>query len=220
MGMLKIQWRRRYKMTLVILCSMLLAWGFGLLIFTALMAGEGERYAVPMGTVFAGGMGMLVHLFYNPCQLGGEFNLAVSMGATRKGFLRGYFAASVSDLLLIFAASALLLGVETGICRLAWGMPIVERLLADRWTWTGIALLVLGLFAAELFFSALLMKFGYKIFWLVWVLAMLSPHIMTRISEDGVFKAWGTRENSVLALVLFGMMLIGWRMLRRQRVTL
>lgn len=199
--------------------------------------GSGEEYA-QVGMFMALLIGVLVYLFAGIFGMANEFNLAVSMGKTRKYYGPAKYLMLVLGFLVMMAASALIGLVENilypaiypGIvCELYFSKILLQPMVIFSVTFIGAMLVVL--------FGALILKFSNKIYIFIWALWMVSTMSFSRLASslhEEQPSVWGkiakcvvtfaqnvtTVQMILLILVVVAVGLaVSFGFLRKQRVT-
>lgn len=192
---------------------------------------------VTMGGIFALVLGAIV-LFCSAFSLQSHFNLAVSMGRTRKYFIPSQFLLVAAGGVVVEAMVILITQIETVLYPLCFGKGEFEINLKDYILNPVLAPgLILGFSVLNLLIGSLLMRFGVKFFWVVWAIWMFCWLILPRLlrtAEDnpqswqartgawltGLFASLGTGGTAVLAVIVLAAGLIAaMLLLRRQKVT-
>lgn len=211
--------------------------GVAIVSAVALYFGDGKEEGIfQLGVILALVITVFLQGFGTIFSFLGEFNLAISMGQTRKSFVWAYEAVSVIQI-VVMAAVAFLMGfVENGIYRVILPKAYMEvDIVANVFR---LRYLIPGIFAIaviEMFLQALLLRYGRRAFWGVWVAWMLLWMLPGYLSKNrrlaaGVlemtdrFAKMGSAAGTAVLMgagVVFGAVLIGvsWNMLRKQRVT-
>lgn len=234
---LRIQYQLRKKELLLVLLLLCGFYAAGMLLFAVLVQtgilGTEETAAVAyicwiftaISSVGAYGLSML---FSFPR----DFNMAISMGQTRKRFLLAWIAVTVLELFLAAVCfTALGFLQKAQVLRM---LPELPRFAAapDVLRIPYLALAALLLLAFILFCGALLLRFGTRVMWVLWIVFMLCCFLPANLSENekaqqffastGLFSdGFFTGQGLTAAAVVLGIALIlaALRMLGRQRVT-
>lgn len=190
----------------------------------------------PAGSVFGILVGMSFWFFAGSFYFMREFNMAVSMGQTRKKFVWCYELVSVLEILAMLVLLKGFAAVEKGIYH--WLLPEAKSFLEVNRiiSWNRVAVIVLGVVAVQMLIQALLLRYGMKVYWVLWFIWMLAAYTPNFVSEESVIAKKGTEfVNWVIrAAELFGGNFwiivcllasggfagIAWYFLRRQQVTM
>lgn len=226
MEMIKNQWRMRRSEVSVTLVVMAAVYVIGMLLFGSVKAGDEQMRAVPMGTLLACIIGGAMHMLCSCFSMACGFNLAVSMGITRKRFVSSYVLFSICELAgVVLVASVLcageqfinrisFAGVSAGAQEVSFALPKEGELLLYA------AVVLLGMLASEMIVSALLMRFGNNAMWVMWIVPGVGVPIAARWIGSLKLHVTAKGVAAVFAAVCVLLLLVSWRMLKRQRVTL
>lgn len=192
---------------------------------------------VTMGGMLAAILGPMV-LLCNAFSLQGHFNLAVSMGKARKYFIPAEFVTSMAGTAAVAAVVILITQVETVLYPAC--IPGLEfEVNISRFVLNPVLLaaFILGVPIITMLIGALLMRFGAKMFWVVWVIWMAGFLVLPRIfaaaeknpeswqgkiitSLANLFIGLGSVGMAILAIVLLAAgLIVVICLLRKQRVT-
>lgn len=214
--------------------------GIGGIVITLIIVaieGSGEEYA-QVGVFMALLIGVLVYLFAGIFGMANEFNLAISMGKTRKYFGPAKYLMLVLGFLVMMAASALIDLVEDAlysaiypgiVCEIYFSKILLQPMVIFSVTLIGAMLVLL--------FGALILRFSNKVYIFVWGVWMVCSMSFSRIASslhEEQPSVWGKiakaivtfAENVtavqlvflVLAVVAVGLA-VAFGFLRKQRVT-
>lgn len=205
---------------------------FGLALELVACTVTGEMESIPVGTMFALIIGMILQGFGTVIQFSGDFNLAVSMGETRRRYVWCYQGVS----LLKFFGMALLLWLMWQSEQFLYGLVLPEVTLVFsfhalfQWKWMFLA--ICALLAFEIFLSACILRFSTKAMWAIWLTWLLFAVGMSRNPElfTGTVGKWflplieavGTNSFATVCIGIFlaaVFEMVSWLMLRKQRVT-
>lgn len=177
MGMLQRQWCRRRKQIAIYFIAVLIAYVGGLAVDAAIYLGDDANGMVPLGTLFVMLMLFMVHLIAGSLYLTMEFELAISMSITRRHFVREYVSFAFLEMLCYYLMICLMFYLECGIWQNMTGIPLAEEVanVLDA-IYLYVAFGMIGLLTVELLAAALILRFGMKIFWALWIVLML-PNI-------------------------------------------
>lgn len=156
---------------------------FGMLLHYFMVRNDSEaEYYVAIGTLLACIMAVLLSAIMILGQFVVYFNTEVSMGCLRKHFLVSFYLVSFVFTLAYMAVIIVMNLIENALCRrmypylsseidflpyiLKWGVPVIA------------VLCIVGIFS-----SILLLRFGRKAFWILWVIWMFGCVGIPRVSE-------------------------------------
>lgn len=226
MEMIKNQWRMRRSEVSVTLAVMAAVYVMGMLLFGSVKAGDEQMRAVPVGTLLACVIGGIMHVLCGCFSMSCGFNLAVSMGITRKRFVSSYMFFSICELVgVVLVASAFcagelfinrisFAGVSAGAQEVSFALPKEGELLLYA------AVVLLGMLASEMILSALLMRFGSNVMWVMWIVPGVGVPMTARWICSLKLHVTAEGVAAVFACVCVILLLVSWRMLKRQQVTL
>lgn len=201
----------------------------GLVLCFFLLRGEGKY--VTLGTLVAAIFAAFIHFFGSVFSFLGEFNMGISMGATRKELVRSYALFLFVQILLL--EIVLVLSGMAEKAMLAKMMPGGElRFDLTAYMKPGYLLAIAAvMMVAEIFCGAVLLRFGMKAFWVLWAVWMISAVLFPRLLDNGRLSVLWNRLGlalgghmtaagiwtAVLAVtaILAG---ISWGILRKQKV--
>ena len=211
----------------------------GIVLVLIIMAvdGTGEDYG-QLGTVFAIMFSTIVLLFGGIFSVQSDFNLAISMGKTRKYYMPARYLVLVLDTVIILTIVLLTSRIEDALYPAIYPGTVCDlnagRFLNSPGVFAAIAL---GVPMIILLFGVLLMRFSAKFFWVVWALWMFlcmgGPRIASATIEnpDSLPGKVGLALVEVLtgltALKLFGIaavtiltgLIVTFVLFKKQRVT-
>lgn len=206
---------------------------FGIIVMMIIRANTmEENECVTLGMLIAMIVLVFIHFFGITFSFVGEFNMALSMGATRKSFVGSYALFNMVELagleLLLFVLGKIELALISVI------YPQCEIILdvTQYFQWKYLLAVIVGMTVVELFLGAVILRFGMKAFWVVWAIGMFLTLVPAKLSENEVMAAkmhqLGEQiglENIVQYLFAAGvvaaviMAVLGWNFLKKQRVT-
>lgn len=206
---------------------------FGIIVMMIIRANTmEENECVTLGMLIAMIVLVFIHFFGIIFSFVGEFNMALSMGATRKSFVGSYALFNMVELagleLLLFVLGKIELALISVI------YPQCEIILdvTQYFQWKYLLAVIVGMTVVELFLGAVILRFGMKAFWVVWAIWMFLTLVPVKLSENEVMAAkmhqLGEQiglENIVQYLFAAGvvaaviMAVLGWNFLKKQRVT-
>lgn len=205
---------------------------FGIIVMMIIRANTVEKECVTLGMLIGMIILVFMHFFGITFSFVGEFNMALSMGATRKSFVGSYALFNMVELagleLLLFVLGKIELALISVI------YPQCEIILdvTQYFQWKYLLTVIVGMTVVELFLGAVILRFGMKAFWVVWAIWMFLTLVPVKLSENEVMAAkmhqLGEQiglENIVQYLFAAGvvaaviMAVLGWNLLKKQRVT-
>ena len=205
---------------------------FGIIVMMIIRANIVEKECVTLGMLIGMIILVFMHFFGITFSFVGEFNMALSMGATRKSFVGSYALFNMMELagleLLLFVLGKIELALISVI------YPQCEIILdvTQYFQWKYLLAVIVGMPVVELFLGAVILRFGMKAFWVVWAIWMFLTLVPAKLSENEVMAAkmhqLGEQiglENIVQYLFAAGvvaaviMAVLGWNFLKKQRVT-
>lgn len=234
--MIQKQLRRRKKEALFLLLIIIVAYLVGILMMIIISKKSAEKEVFLVGTVLAMIIGAGLQFFSNILTFLQEFNIAISMGQTRKSFVWCYELVSFLELFAITVILRGLAEIEQLIYNIV--MPDGKFLIrADVLVQLKIIVpIILGMTAVQMLLQALLLRFGMKAFWVIWIGWMLlcfSPSALRQnevLSEKAanlaaalftVVSHLGAVYWIMAGVILAGIMVgTAWGFLRRQQVTI
>lgn len=128
---------------------------------------------VPLGSIMAVVVWLAFNIFFGIFSYGNFFNVALSLGCTRKDFMLGSSAACWLNMLLSAAAAAIVYLAERSLGSILYPKLQYNEIVEEKLNyWIIIAIIVL-LPIVRMFLGALILKFQTKAFWGIWVLWMV-----------------------------------------------
>ncbi len=227
-----IQCKTRKMEVLQFLVAAFGGYVFGIIVMMIIRANIVEKECVTLGMLIGMIILVFMHFFGITFSFIGEFNMALSMGATRKSFVGSYALFNMVELagleLLLFVLGKIELALISVI------YPQCEIILdvTQYFQWKYLLAVIVGMTVVELFLGAVILRFGMKAFWVVWAIWMFLTLVPVKLSENEVMAAkmhqLGEQiglENIVQYLLAAGvvaaviMAVLGWNLLKKQRVT-
>mgnify|MGYP001175341645 FL=1 len=227
-----IQCKTRKMEVLQFLVAAFGGYVFGIIVMMIIRANTVEKECVTLGMLIGMIILVFMHFFGITFSFVGEFNMALSMGATRKSFVGSYALFNMVELagleLLLFVLGKIELALISVI------YPQCEIILdvTQYFQWKYLLAVIVGMTVVELFLGAVILRFGMKAFWVVWAIWMFLTLVPVKLSENEVMAAkmhqLGEQiglENIVQYLFAAGvvaaviMAVLGWNFLKKQRVT-
>ena len=227
-----IQCKIRKTELLQYLGIMLGGFVLGFVILLIIVNQSGENESATAGTMIAVILLLFVHFFSTIISFVGEFNTAVSMGATRKNFVISYAIFNMIEITVLETGLFILGNLEKTVINQLFPGIRFEIDMTEFFAWKYMAGGVIEFTILEIFFAAVLLRFGMKAFWVLWAIWMLGALLPGNISHNEKLSKEFTKIGLMLggkitstgifvcvAFVLFVIAVIGWRILRKQQVT-
>lgn len=239
--MLKKQIKRREKEVLIGCSIMIGIYLFVLLIVLGVGIYQKQTTyttIVASGSLFALIIGIFLKFFIESFYFLREFNIAISMGQTRKQFVWYYELVSLLEMFLMVGFVRGLWAIEEGIYYFV--IPRVKFLVQTDmiFNWKRNILIIFGMVAIQMLMQALLLRYGMKIYWGIWIIWMLlcyTPSILSTHSDSVIagkfiaFIKWfihiatefGESFWIGIGMIASGILVgIAWLFLRKQQVTM
>lgn len=206
---------------------------FGIIVMMIIRANTmEENECVTLGMLIAMAALVFIHFFGIIFSFVGEFNMAISMGATRRAYVGSYALFNMAELagleLLLFVLGK----IEAALMRVIYPQCEIILDLTQYFHWKYLLAVIVGMTVVELFLGAVILRFGMKVFWIIWAIWMFLTLVPVKLSENEVMAAkmhqLGEQiglENIVQYLFAAGvvaaviMAVLGWNLLKKQRVT-
>lgn len=165
-----------------------------------------------------------------------EFNLAVSLGETRKKFVWSFQLFSLAEIVFILLSVFVFFSIEQFVYGMVTGAPLWENGILEllkigkpQYLAAGIVVIL----ALEMLVQALMLRFGVKAFWVIWGAWMTVSIFGIRLTKLEAFQSLKEvlRNGTIFAemgsafwvLAAFAASAvtvgISWNILRKQRVT-
>lgn len=226
---LKIQFAKRKKEMLFFGALCMGCWLFGLLL--AIFLGshtEIEKGMILVGTLIVTIIMFIVHFLGTSFSFVVDFNLAVSMGAVRKCYVPAYVLFTMAELAQIMLFIVLMGHLEKGILQEMFPKRVLDLDLTPYVDLKVCLAVIIGMTVLELFTGSLILCFGWKSLWGIWVLWMLPSVIAGILVQNEKLKSemlaladriTGGTIVAITILLCLLLAIASWGMLRRQRVT-
>ena len=204
-------------------------WLFGLLL--AIFLGshtEIEKGMILVGTLIVTIIMFIVHFLGTSFSFVVGFNLAVSMGAVRKCYVPAYVLFTMAELAQIMLFIVLMGHLEKGILQEMFPKRVLDLDLMPYVDLKVCLAVIIGMTVLELFTGSLILCFGWKSLWGIWVLWMLPSVIAGILVQNEKLKSemlaladriTGGTIVAITILLCLLLAIASWGMLRRQRVT-
>lgn len=205
---LQAQWKNCLEMEELILAAGV----FGLILFVIITRVTGEREeGIALGALLAGIAAIFAIFLYVAVQVSFSFALQVSMGFTRKQFLISWFAVEIGQGILAVILVVVFCLAENKLYPLLY--PGI-RMEVDFLPW----ILRYGLLAAAAlpvlgsFCGVLVLRFGKRAFWALWVLWMGGWLGLPRIlaASRDMPKSYLGKLGGALNQILVSVPIDGW----------
>lgn len=239
--MIKKQLKRRQKEALLKFLILLGVYVFVVILMLGIEIYNREKQMVfqkqiiPAGSLFAGITGLFLYFLGESFYFFREFNLAVSMGQTRKKFVWCYEIVSILEVVVWIILLRGFVAIEEELYH--WLLPeavfLVKGTTIFQWK---IIFAVLPLVASvQMLVQALVLRYGIKIYIGIWLLGMLlayTPQMMksSLLVQKGIALAkWAEQISKQFGEIIWiGMIFaavcilggIAWGFLRKQQVTI
>ena len=232
-GNFLIQCKTRKMEVLQFLAVAFGSYVFGIIVMMIIRANTmEENECVTLGMLIAMAALVFMHFFGIIFSFVGEFNMAISMGATRRAYVGSYALFNMAELagleLLLFVLGK----IESALMRVIYPQCEVILDLTQYFQWTYLLAVIVGMTIVELFLGAVILRFGMKAFWAIWAIWMFVTLVPAKLIENEALAAkmhqFGMQigfGNIVQYLVVVGviaaviMAVLGWNFLKKQSVT-
>ena len=204
----------------------------GLIVVFIVMNVAKDNTCATAGTMLAVTAFAFIHLFGITFSFIGDFNMAISLGETRKRFVAGYALFNLLEIAVLELEIVVLGVVEKFLLENAFPQAVMEIDLTTFFSWKYLLGTMLILETVELFFGAVILKYGMKAFWVLWALWMLVCLVPMNIEKNeklsrtlarlGILLGGNITSQGIAALIIILsiiMVMITWKILRKQRVT-
>ena len=227
-----IQCKSRKTELLQYLGIMAGAFVLGFIILLIVMGQIKENESATAGTMIAAVIIIFVHFFATSISFVGEFNLAVSMGATRKNFVANYALFNMAEILLLELVLLIFGNLEKFIVNRLFPNIVMEIDMTKFFDWKYLLMIIVIFTVAEIFIGAVILRFGMKFLWVLWAVWMLAALLPINISKNEKLSAELAKIGlmiggkitpagivAAVSLVCLILIVITWKILKRQRVT-
>ena len=202
-----------------------------IIVFIVMNATKENSYAM-VGTMLAVLLFAFIHLFAISFSFMGEFNTAISLGATRKSFVSGYVLFNLLEIAVLELEIVVFGVVEKFLLENAFPQAVMEIDLTNFFTWNYLSGVLVVFTAVEMFFGAVILKYGikaYGVLWALWMLITLVPmniekneKLSGELAKLGLFLGGTLTPQGMVVLVIVLTIVVAaitWNILRKQRVT-
>ena len=171
-GNFLIQCKTRKMEVLQFLAVAFGSYVFGIIVMMIIRANTmEENECVTLGMLIAMAALVFMHFFGIIFSFVGEFNMAISMGATRRAYVGSYALFNMAELagleLLLFVLGK----IESALMRVIYPQCEVILDLTQYFQWKYLLAVIVGMTIVELFLGAVILRFGMKAFWAIWAIA-------------------------------------------------
>ena len=204
----------------------------GLIVVFIVMNVAKDNTCATAGTMLAVTAFAFIHLFGITFSFIGDFNMAISLGETRKRFVAGYALFNLLEIAVLELEIVVFGVVEKFLLENAFPQSVMEIDLTTFFSWKYLLGTMLILETVELFFGAIILKYGMKAFWVLWAVWMIGCLVPINIEKNeklsgtlarlGILLGGKITSQGIAALVIavtIIMVMITWKILRKQRVT-
>ena len=204
----------------------------GLIVVFIVMNVAKDNTCATAGTMLAVTAFAFIHLFGITFSFIGDFNMAISLGETRKRFVAGYALFNLLEIAVLELEIVVLGVVEKFLLENAFPQAVMEIDLTNFFTWNYLSGVLVVFTAVEMFFGAVILKYGikaYGVLWALWMLITLVPmniekneKLSGELAKLGLFLGGTLTPQGMVVLVIVLTIVVAaitWNILRKQRVT-
>ena len=204
--------------------------GLGI-VFIMVNVTDENAYAT-VGTMLAVNLFAFMHLFAISFSFMGEFNMAISMGVTRKSFAAGYALFNLLEIAVLELEIVVFGVLEKFLLKTAFPQAAVEVDMTTFFTWKYLLGAMVVFTVLEMFFGAVILRYGMKVLWILWAVWMIICLVPMNIAKNeklsgelaklGLFLGGKFTPQGIVALMIaltIVIAVITWNILRKQRVT-
>lgn len=204
----------------------------GLIVVFIVMNVAKENTCATAGTMLAVIVFALMHLWGISFSFMGDFNMAVSMGVTRKSFAAGYALFNLLEIAVLELEIVVFGVLEKFLLKTAFPQAAVEADMTNFFTWNYLSGVLVVFTAVEMFFGAVILRYGMKVLWILWAVWMIICLVPMNIAKNeklsgelaklGLFLGGKFTPQGIVALVIALTIVVAaitWNILRKQRVT-
>ena len=139
----------------------------GLIVVFIVMNVAKENTCATAGTMLAFIAFAFMHLFGITFSFMGDFNMAISLGATRKSFVSGYVLFNLLEIAVLELEIVVFGVVEKLLLENAFPQAVMEIDLTNFFTWNYLSGVLVVFTAVEMFFGAVILRYGMKVLWIL-----------------------------------------------------
>lgn len=204
----------------------------GLIVVFIVMNVAKENTCATAGTMLAVIAFAFIHLFGITLSFMGDFNMAISLGTTRKSFVSGYVLFNLLEIAVLELEIVVFGVVEKLLLENAFPQAVMEIDLTNFFTWNYLSGVLVVFTAVEMFFGAVILRYGMKVLWILWAVWMIICLVPMNIAKNeklsgelaklGLFLGGKFTPQGIVALVIALTIVVAaitWNILRKQRVT-
>ena len=205
----------------------------GLIVVFIVMNVAKENTCATAGTMLAVIAFAFIHLFGKTLSFyGGVLTWQVSLGATRKSFVSGYVLFNLLEIAVLELEIVVFGVVEKFLLENAFPQAVMEIDLTNFFTWNYLSGVLVVFTAVEMFFGAVILRYGMKVLWILWAVWMIICLVPMNIAKNeklsgelaklGLFLGGKFTPQGIVALVIALTIVVAaitWNILRKQRVT-
>lgn len=196
--------------------------------------GDDLSAEVPLGTIFAMGVAVFIYLGVIIFSFTSVFNIAISLGDTRRSCVGCYQIISIVTMFILAAELRVILAFERFLYRMFFAQNTMEINLEPVFQLKYLVPLFAAVWAVAFLLEAIILRFGTKVNWVIWAVYMAIALSVPRLIDNGVptrfegifskiaevFEAggpvlWAAAELIVVGIIAF----VSWNILRKQQVT-
>ncbi|MFW5554080.1 MAG: hypothetical protein ACOCN3_03855 [Roseburia inulinivorans] len=204
----------------------------GLIVVFIVMNVEKGSTCATAGTMLAVIAFAFMHLFGITISFMGDFNMAISLGATRKSLVAGYVLFNLLEIAVLEVEIILFGMFEKFMLKTAFPQASMEIDLTTFFTWKYLLGTMVVFTVLEMFFGAVILRYGMKVLWILWALWMLvwlmpmiiekNEKLSSELAKLGLFLGGTLTPQGMVVLVIVLTIVVAaitWNILRKQRVT-
>lgn len=204
----------------------------GLIVVFIVMNVAKENTCATAGTMLAFIAFAFMHLFGITFSFMGDFNMAISLGATRKSFVSGYVLFNLLEIAVLEVEIILFGMFEKFMLKTAFPQASMEIDLTTLFTWKYLLGAMVVFTVLEMLLGAVILRYGVKAFWVLWAIWMIvclapmniakNEKLSGELAKLGLFLGGKFTPQGIVALVIALTIVVAaitWNILRKQRVT-
>lgn len=204
----------------------------GLIIVFIVMNATKENSYATVGTMLAVIVFAFMNLFGISFSFMGDFNMAVSMGVTRKSFVAGYALFNLLEIAVLEVEIILFGMFEKFMLKTAFPQASMEIDLTTFFTWKYLLGAMVVFTVLEMLLGAVILRYGVKAFWVLWAIWMIvclapmniekNEKLSGELAKLGLFLGGTLTPQGMVVLVIVLTIVVAaitWNILRKQRVT-
>lgn len=204
----------------------------GLIVVFIVMNVAKENTCATAGTMLAFIAFAFMHLFGISFSFMGDFNMAISLGATRKSFVAGYVLFNLLEIAVLEVEIILFGMFEKFMLKTAFPQASMEIDLTTFFTWKYLLGAMVVFTVLEMLLGAVILRYGVKAFWVLWAIWMIvclapmniekNEKLSGELAKLGLFLGGKLTPQGMVVLVIVLTIVVAaitWNILRKQRVT-